>query len=139
MTGARGRRYDPWAHAQSLGVSVIEARLRGTLWGEYRHHDGLIVLRRGMTRREARCTLTHELMHAIAGDAPTRFGHLHRLRERRADWSAALLLVCPDEYALAEALYGPHRAALAAELDVIPEVIDDWRLAVARTGLLART
>lgn len=131
----RGREYDPWAHAEELGVSVIEARLRGDLWGEYRHHDRLIVLRRGMTHREARCVLTHEIMHSLAGDTPTRLGHLHRLRERRADLSAALLLVVPHEYAAAEDLYGPLDACIAAELDVIPEVLADWRMAVRTVGV----
>ena len=134
MTGPRGRQYDPWVEAERLGVAVIEMRLRGDLWGEYVHRDRLIRLRRGMTRREARSVLSHEVEHARAGDSPTPFGNLHRLRERRADWSAALLLVDADEYAAAEALYGPCRASIAAELDVIPEVIDDWRRAIVRTG-----
>lgn len=137
MTDVRGRRYDPWAEAERLGVAVTEARLRGDLWGEYRHDDRLIVLRRGLTRREGRCVLAHEIEHARAGDTPTRLGYLHHLRERRADRRAALLLVDPMEYALAEDLFGPVDALLAAELDVIPEVLADWRVAMRRAGVAA--
>lgn len=135
MNVERGKLYDPWMHADHLGVAVVEDRLRGDLWGEYRHRDGLIVLRRGMTRREARCVLAHEIMHAVAGDTPTRLGYLHRARERRADLSAALLLVCEREYAEAELLYGPHDTYLAAELDVMPEVLVDWRKAMRAAGV----
>lgn len=128
--GGPGKNYDPWAHAEALGVCVREGRLPALRWGEYRDTQRLIMLAKGMTRRGQRSVLAHEVQHAERRDVSTLFGPLHERQERRARLAAAQLLVSPLEYAVAEALHGPLDAYIADELDVIPEVLADWRMAV---------
>ena len=96
--------------------------MRGVYW----HDQAVITLRPGLTHRAARCTLTHEIAHALAGDRPTPFGPVHRKAEILASRRTALLLVDPDEYAAAEQLRGAHHAAIAFELNVTPKVLRDW-------------
>lgn len=112
-------------------MQVIESRLRRHRWGEYHDADRTIVLALGMTRRAQRSVLAHECQHAQARDVHSMFGPIDRRQERRARLAASRLLITASEYAAAEALYGPHDAFLADELDVIPEVLRDWRQAVA--------
>jgi len=133
--GGPGLDYDPDAHAEALGLRIIERRLRRPRWGEYHDAERTVVLHPDMTRRARRCILAHECQHGIYRDVPTIFGPINDGQERRARLGAARLLVSPVEYALAEALYGPNDAAIAAELDVIPEVLADWRIAVRTVGV----
>lgn len=118
--------YDPWAHAQNLGLTIIEAPLEGTMRGVYWHDQRLITLRPGLTRRAARSTLTHEIAHAIAGDRPTPFGPIHRKAEIIANRRTATLLIDAHEYAAAEELHNGHLPAIAHELNVTPKVLHDW-------------
>ena len=122
-----GLQYDPWKHASDLGLTIIEERLPAKLRGEYRHGDQLILLARGMSHRQARSTLAHEIQHAIAGDTPTQFGPRHHLQERRACRAAAFILIDPHEYAEAERLREGHLSAIAYDLVVTRSVISDWR------------
>lgn len=122
-----GRRYDPHQHAHSLGVTVVEGRPRLGGWGEYSHASRTITLRSGLSRREARCTLAHELQHAIAGDIACRSSWFAARMERRADEAAAILLVDPVEYREAEAMHNGHLPSIAYDLDVTPEVLLDWQ------------
>lgn len=121
-----GTQYDPWAHAQDLGLTVIEAHMDGTRRGEYWHDERLIVVRARLTQRAARSTLAHEIAHALAGDRPTVFGPMHRRAEIRASRTAATWLVDTDEYAIAEQLHAGHLPAIAYELNVTPKVLEDW-------------
>lgn len=121
-----GIHYDPWAHAQDLGLTVIEKRLDGTRRGEYWHDQQLVILRKGMSQRAARSTLAHEVAHAVAGDRPTVFGPMHRRAEIRASRTAATWLVNADEYAVAEQLHAGHLPAIAYELNVTTKVLTDW-------------
>jgi len=89
--------YDPWAHAEQLGLNVR----RGT--PSRPDHDGelyldqrLVILRPGMTRRKERFTLTHENYHAIRGDRPIPEGMLLRKRELKVDRLAAERLIDPQ-------------------------------------------
>lgn len=118
--------YDPWAHAHALGLTIVERRLRHGNRGEYWHRDRLIGMQRGMTHREARSVLAHEVQHALAGDIPSPWGLITHRQEQRARRATARLLVDADEYAAAEHLRGPHLAAIAHELDVTIHVIRDW-------------
>jgi Zn-dependent peptidase ImmA (M78 family) len=129
--GGTGRLYDPWLHAEGLGVRVIEGRLRRNRWGEYRDADRLIVLARGMTHRSQRTVLAHEVQHAITRDVLSLYGAFDNRLERRARINAAAHLICPTEYAEAERLFGPHDAYIADELNVVVEVLSDWRRFVA--------
>lgn len=122
-----GLSYDPWAHAQELGLTIIEDHLPRGRRGEYWHDERLIILARGLSHRAARSTLAHEIAHAIAGDEPVEFGPMHMKQETRASRLAALLLIDPVEYFSAEALHGGHVPAIAHELNVTPKVLVDWR------------
>lgn len=128
--------YDPWAHAEDLGLTVIEKRLHGTRRGEYWHDQQLVILRTGLSQRAARSTLAHEVAHALAGDKPTMFGPLHRRAEIRASRTAATWLVDADEYVAAEQLHAGHLPAIAYELNVTPKVLEDW-IALMRTRIAA--
>lgn len=128
--GGPGREYDPWRHAAAIHLDVREGPLRRGRWGEYHRATHTATLAEGMTRREARSVLAHEVQHAIARDAPSRYGLIADRQEMLARRRAAALLVDPGEYRAAELVFGADLAAIADELDVIPEVLADWRLAV---------
>lgn len=122
-----GRAYCPWSHAEDVGVKVVEGHLRRHRWGHYDDDRRMIILARGLTTVEARCTLAHEVQHAIARDRVTPFGGRWLRQELLAHRRSAQLLVDPDEYRQAEALYGPSEAGIAFDLHVIPEVVRVWR------------
>lgn len=82
-----------------------------------------ITLRYGMDDAETLCSLAHELGHAYYNDPAGHYG----ARELRANRFAAQLLISPTEYALAEAIYGPHPARLAAELGVTVRLVEVWQ------------
>lgn len=125
-----GRSYDPWAHALELQLHIKEADLPGTRRGEYWHSERLILLRRGLSQRAARCTLAHEIQHALAGDEPIDSIWLHRKAETRASRRAAWALIDPFEYAEADLLYEGQHALIAHELNVTSKVLTDWRQAL---------
>lgn len=125
-----GKSYDPWAHALELQLHIREADLPGTRRGEYWHSERLILLRRGLSQRAARCTLAHEIQHALAGDEPTSSIWLHRKAELRASRRAAWALIDPFEYAEAEQIYECCLTSMAHALDVTSKVLADWRSAV---------
>lgn len=121
-----GKEFDPWAAAAVMGLRVIERRLYGGRRGEYWHGERLIALAPGMTQREARSVLTHELQHASRGDTPSPFGLISSRQELSARRGAALALIDADEYAEAERLRGPHLPSIAYELNVSIHVVEDW-------------
>lgn len=130
-----GRVYDPWKHADELGVDVVEGRLQRDWRGAYDHTARRITLAAGMSHREARSTLAHEVQHALAGDVPSPWGLITERQELLANRRAALALIDPDEYAVAERLRGGYIAGIAHELDVTNAVVRTWlalhRIAVA--------
>ena len=95
--------------------------------GYYDHTRRVISLRHGLTDREARSTLAHELAHALHGDTDTCNPVLNARQERRADRTAAMMLIDPAELAIAEVAYGTDPITLARELDVSPHLIEVYR------------
>jgi hypothetical protein len=122
-----GLDYDPWQHAERLSLTVEERKLPSRHRGEYHHGERLILLAPGLNHREARCTLTHEILHALAGDTPSPFGPLHRRQEIRARRGAAHLLIDAGEYAAAEQLRDGHLRSIAYDLEVTVRIVTDWR------------
>lgn len=118
-------------HAASLGLDVVEHPLPPGRRGHYYHRERLIVLAPRMTARQARCTLTHEVMHAVRGDEWVDDAVAMARMERAVDALTALQLVDIAEYARAESLHGPHDAAIAHELNVTRDVVRCWRHLVA--------
>lgn len=83
--------------------------------------EGIIVLRLGMTRRQMRTTLAHELGHAYHGHTCDS-----RTNEDQAWTFAATLLIDAEEYADLESVSdSPHY--LADELNVTVELIHAFR------------
>lgn len=120
------RNYDPWKVAHDMGIDVIERRLPHGHRGEYWHRERRIVLLPGLSHREARSVLAHELQHAAAGDVPSPWGLITMRQELRARRATARALIDADEYAVAERLRGPHLPAIAHDLDVTIHVARDW-------------
>ena len=116
---------DLYQLATALGVTITEHA--GGPKGRYVHQARTISLRHGLLDRELRCTLAHELAHAVAGDEPTGIAWLDERMERIADERAARWLITADAYAAAEALYGPHPGALARELGVTIHLLQTWQ------------
>lgn len=92
-----------------------------------RYPGGLITLRSDLGPIARRVTLAHEIAHHLAGDEPTDDEVLDARQERRAWEQAALWLISPVQYQLAEQFHGPHEGALAAELGVTIHLIRVWR------------
>lgn len=109
--------------AAQLGATIVTHD--GGEKGRYYGH-GIISLRRGLGPKNYRCTLAHELAHHSLGHDPAATGWVHDRQERQANEWAARLLISPTEYQLAEQLYGPHPAHLAAELGVTVKVLKTW-------------
>lgn len=89
----RGRDYDPWEHAELLGIPVFVRRLRtanGIWFPEY----GEIIISDRLRARDQRLTLAHEIGHGVLAHRDDRPKH-----ERQADQYAAKNLICPNELA----------------------------------------
>ena len=88
-----------------------------------------ISLRADLPARARRCTLAHELGHAVLGhDAGAGLPQwVVDKQERAADRWAAETLISEDAYKSAEAALGPHPGAIAAELGVTVHLLEVWR------------
>lgn len=89
----RGRAYDPWKHAERLGVDVVVRRLR-TAHGRWFPDYNQILISSRLRADDQRLVLAHEIGHAVLLHADDRPKH-----ENQADRFAAQNLICPDELA----------------------------------------
>lgn len=112
--------YSPWADLAEREHLTLEwvDRLPARVLGHYVHARGLIRLRAGMARHQARCVLAHELRHADHGDEWTS-----DFVERRADREAARLLIDPHALADAAMIHARHIPAMARELRVTVKML----------------
>ena len=90
--------YDPYTHATALGLPVIHTTIptgHGGLWIP-RHHA--IYLAPDLHPHRERCTLSHEIQHAIR-DTKHTWGSRehHRIIESQCDRDAAMLLIPFDD------------------------------------------
>ena len=120
--------------ADSLGIRVSSARLPRGLSGLYRETDQRILLELNMTYTQKRCALAHELMHWRRGDQTCSTCESCR-QERRARRDTALALIDPVDYATAESVCDGDPSAIAEELEVTKQVLEDWRT-MLHDGLL---
>ena len=111
--------------ADTIGVRIASHDSGEKGW--YEHGTRTVSVRRDLAAANLRCTLAHELAHAVAGDEPTGIAWLDARMERIADERAARWLITPAAYAAAETLVGPHPGALARELGVTIHVLTTWR------------
>lgn len=89
--------YDPFVHAESLGVSISYEVTPARKSGFYLHGERRIVLSSGLSGREARCVLAHEVVHAECGHLPVADLPVHWKRERHCDVVAAHRLIDYDD------------------------------------------
>ena len=122
-----GLEYDPRSHAESLGIAIRSSELLPGWRGAYSHFRRTIYIVEGMSIREERSTLAHEVAHAIAGDEFTDFSFFSDKQEKRANLLASRALIDFEEYRRAEKLHGPHLPSLAYELNVTESVIHFWQ------------
>lgn len=113
--------YDPWKHADQLGLRIIEGNPgignRG-LWAG----NNIIILQKGLSTLKARCTLSHEIVHAQY-DMPLIPHDLSPKAEARADRIAASRLITPSDYTILAQIYRDNPAQLAFELGVTPKIL----------------
>lgn len=105
------KRYDPYAHAEQLGIAVLHRKIR-TANGLWLPDHNTIVIRSGMRAVHDRSTLAHEIAHAVLGHNDGRPKH-----EIQADRLASENLIDLEE--CLDLMRGvPDEARLALELGV---------------------
>lgn len=120
----RGRDYDPWVHAEALGVEVVVRRLR-TAHGRWFPEYNQILISDRLRVGAQRLALAHELGHHAYNHHDDRPKH-----EKQADRFAAQNLICPNELA---DLYKwvPDEGRLIQELGVTTRLFRAYILAAA--------
>lgn len=93
----RGRAYDPWEHADALGIEVVVRPLR-TAHGLWVPERRTILVHSKLRAQSQRLILAHEIGHGALAHPDDRPKH-----EVQADRFAASHLICPDEL---QDLYG---------------------------------
>lgn len=110
-----GGRYHPWLHAERLGVNVVYEVLEDGCLGHWDAEARIITLARGLTQRQRRAVLAHEVEHASHDDRPLLDAVLHARRERATDAAAARRLI-PIEQLLEALRWTGNERELADEL-----------------------
>lgn len=127
----RGLNYNPYDHADALGITVIHRPIR-TANGMWLPEHNLIVIRTGMRVLHDRTTLAHEIAHAVLGHSDST-----PKNELAADRYAGELLIHPNE--CEKASQGvPDLPSLALDLQVSERVLTTWferRTTRARTSV----
>lgn len=108
--------YDPYAHADELGIEVIHRKIRTANGFWYPDHR-TIVLREGMRAVYDRSTLAHELAHAVLGHESSS-----NRNEVQADRLAAASLI-DLEHCMETMKWAPDAHHLAAELRVTTRLV----------------
>lgn len=117
----RGRCYDPWKHAEQLGIEVVTTPLR-TAHGLWAPDHNVILIHSKLRYVYQRTVLTHEIGHAVYGHMDDRPKH-----EKQADKFAAYHLIDPDE--LADLLdVEPNEQELIAALGVTTRLFRSYVL-----------
>lgn len=112
-----------------LPVTVSSAILPDGLWGCYDAENHVILIDRRLTYTAKRCTLVHELLHWRHGD--TGCSNDSSKLERRARRETALTLIDPLRYGMLEQMYEGNSWNISQELEVTPQVLRDFRLAMS--------
>lgn len=115
----RGRAYDPWEHAEALGIQVLERALvtANEMW--LPQHN-TICLKVGMRDVHKRNALAHGIGHAVLAHEDDRPKF-----EKQADRFATLYLIEPREFAVAQKA-AACVAALAADLGVTVRLLEAY-------------
>lgn len=123
-THPRGRAYDPYAHADRLGLQVIHRPLR-TAHELWLPEQFTLVVHSKLRAVHARNALAHGVAHAALAHEDDRPKH-----EKQADKFAAQNLICPDELA---DLYKwcPDEQRIISELGVTARLFRAYILSLA--------
>jgi Zn-dependent peptidase ImmA (M78 family) len=115
----RGRAYDPWAHADLVGLQVIVRPIR-TANEMWLPDHNTIVIRSGLRSAHQRVALAHGIGHADLAHRDDRPKHEHQ-----ADRYASLYLIDPLEL---EDFWGwsDDAGRVAQELGVTRRVLDAY-------------
>lgn len=115
-TFPRGRDYDPWEHAEHLGIEIVVRRVRTAHGRWFPEHNAIIISNR-LRVSQQRLVLAHELGHHAYCHPDDRPKY-----EKQADRFAAQNLICPDELA---DLYKwcPDEGRLIQELGVTRKIL----------------
>ncbi|MGH3703768.1 MAG: hypothetical protein ACRDT9_03985 [Agromyces sp.] len=114
--------YDPWLHAELLGVPVIaRSELpKSDMVACYSKRQRAIFTLAGISTAVERCAVTHEIVHHEHGDSGTS-----RHQEHRADRIAAKRLIRPSRLAEFRGLTDdPGR--IAFELDLTEHIVNTY-------------
>lgn len=104
--------HHPWRAFRALShIRLRWAVLPEEILGYTDHEIGEVVLARGLTQAERRCTIAHETQHVLRGPVPA---YLRPREEARVDREAARMLL-PDIAVIAETLAWAHTVEEAAE------------------------
>ena len=96
--------------AEKLGVRTVEDLHTPGLLGGYHEPTGTIVLASGMTARQYRSVLAHELAHALHKDTHKE---CNQAVERKRDLQAAEWLIDPEEFRRVVTAYPGHAETIA--------------------------
>lgn len=112
--------------AQRMGVLIEDRDFDGTQCGEYDPDTRTAFIDPTMSVEQRVCTLQHELIHARHFDDGLRL--LSREKEEcLTRKETALALINPVEYMHAEELYEGEPYAMAQELRITVNVLQDYR------------
>lgn len=114
---------DPYAIAAALGLDIRHEHLEGNHHGLYRGDH--IVVKPGLTQREERSVVAHELGHHYYGQT-----HIHRSYstklERLCDLYAGKMLIDEQELIHLAHEYPDDLARIAYELNVSLWLLETW-------------
>lgn len=112
--------------ARHMGVLIEDKEFDGTQCGEYDPDTRTAYIDPTMSVEQRVCTLQHELIHARHFDDGLRL--LSREKEEcLTRKETALALINPVEYMHAEELYEGEPYAMAQELRITVNVLQDYR------------
>lgn len=115
--------------AGRLGVRVVTHGAGPKGW--FDRDSSTISVHSALRGANLRCTLAHELAHAMAGDRMTGNPFFDRRMERAADVAAASMLIDCETYRELEALHDGRAGAIARELGVTVELLEFWKSYIA--------
>lgn len=119
--------------AEKLGVRTVEDLHTPGLLGGYHKPTGTIVLASGMTARQYRSVLAHELAHALHKDTHEE---CNSAVERKRDLQAAEWLIDPEEFRRVVTAYPGHAETIAYHLDVTVDLVHAYARAHLPAGAL---
>ena len=107
-------------------MCIVEDTLPGALCGYYDDTQRVIHVDSRLSYRQRRCVLVHELWHAVFHHEPSIHVYACKdaLRVRRL---TARLLISVDDYKMAELMFDGEPFAMAQELEVTQQVLQDFQ------------